>query len=143
MPAEDIVHVPVRNALIKDGWRITAEPFTLILENQYLFADIGAERVTKAGVVQAIVVEVKGFRQRSLMRALEEAWGQYSLYQKILRETHPDYKIYLALPQAQYQRLQNNPAFRLLLRTESLALIVVNIENEEVFTWIEPPNTAP
>ena len=143
MPAEDIIHRPVKNALVKEGWQITAEPFNLVIEGQYLYADIGAERVTEDGVVQAIVVEVKGFRQRSLMNALEEAWGQYSLYQQALHETHPDYKIYLALSQKAYDDLQRRPMFRLLMRSKALSLIVVNIEKEEVAAWIESPNTAP
>ena len=79
MPAEDIIHRPVKNALMKDGWHITAEPFRLEIGNDLLYADMGAERVMEEGVVQAIVVEVKSFRHRSLMYALEEAWGQYSL----------------------------------------------------------------
>ncbi|MDM8529436.1 element excision factor XisH family protein [Anaerolineales bacterium HSG24] len=27
--AKDIIHEPVKNALIKDGWTITADPFTI------------------------------------------------------------------------------------------------------------------
>lgn len=137
MPAEDKIHRSVKNALIKADWTVTAEPFVLEIEGEHLYADIGAERIVAEERILAIVVEVKSFRQRSLMYALEEAWGQYSLYQKVLRETHPDYKIYLALPQAAYDQLQERATFRLLMRLENLSLIVVNTDKEEIAAWIE------
>ncbi len=31
MPAKDIYHDAVKNALIKDGWTITADPYPIIL----------------------------------------------------------------------------------------------------------------
>ncbi len=30
MPAKDLFHDSVRNALEKDGWTITADPYTLV-----------------------------------------------------------------------------------------------------------------
>ena len=30
MPAKDTYHDPLRNALIKDGWTITDDPFRLV-----------------------------------------------------------------------------------------------------------------
>lgn len=143
MPAEDKVHGSVRNALIKDGWRITSEPFVMELEGDFLYADIGAERTTGERPVQAIVVEVKSFGHRSIIYALEEALGQYQLYRRVLSVTNPEAKLYLALPLAAYDKLQQRSSFRLLMRMGDLALIVVNTETEEIASWIEPANTAP
>jgi hypothetical protein len=32
MPALDLLHDPVRNALIKEGWTITADPYPIAYE---------------------------------------------------------------------------------------------------------------
>ncbi len=141
MPAQDKIHVIIKNALIKDGWRITAKPFRMELEGEYVYADIGAERTNDDQIVQAIVVEVKSFGQRSIIHALEEAFGQYQLYRRVLEVISPDIKVYLALSQGAYKRLQNRSFFRLLMRADKLSLIVVNQEAEEIVSWIEPANT--
>lgn len=44
MPAADIIHNAVKNALIKDGWTITADPYRIEYEEIDLFADLAAER---------------------------------------------------------------------------------------------------
>lgn len=43
MPARDLYHETVKNALIKDGWTITHDPLTLELGSSRLFVDLGAE----------------------------------------------------------------------------------------------------
>ncbi len=46
MPARDIYHEPAKNAMIKDGWTITHEPFRVRLaRGKNLFVDLGAERL--------------------------------------------------------------------------------------------------
>ena len=42
MPALDRIHGPVRNALIKDGWTITHDPFVIAYEEVTLFSDMAA-----------------------------------------------------------------------------------------------------
>ncbi|MGD1901530.1 MAG: element excision factor XisH family protein [Geitlerinemataceae cyanobacterium] len=60
MPARDIYHNEVRNALIKDGWNITDDPYTLEYKGLRLYADLGAEKllVAERGQ-QTIAVEIK------------------------------------------------------------------------------------
>lgn len=142
MPAEDKVHGPIRTALVKAGWRITSEPFVMELEGDFLYADIGAERVEGARSVSAIVVEVKSFGHRSIIYALKEALGQYRLYQRVLSVTNPEAKLYLALPLAAYEKLQQRSSFRLLMRLGDLTLIVVDMETEEITSWIETASTG-
>lgn len=48
MPAKDIYHDAVKNALIKDGWIITADPYYIIYGKLRLVADLGAERTLSA-----------------------------------------------------------------------------------------------
>ena len=42
--ARDKIHGAVKNALIKDGWTITADPFVIKFEDADLEADMAAER---------------------------------------------------------------------------------------------------
>ena len=49
MPARDIYHEAVKNALVKDGWTITHDPLRLRLRRgRNLFVDLGAERLLAA-----------------------------------------------------------------------------------------------
>ncbi|GIK56940.1 MAG: hypothetical protein BroJett015_26030 [Chloroflexota bacterium] len=48
MSARDIIHQGVKNALLKDGWVITDDPFTIQYEDATLFADLAAERTIAA-----------------------------------------------------------------------------------------------
>jgi len=48
MPAKDIYHDTVKNALIRDGWTITHDPLRLSIDDKNLFIDLGAERIIAA-----------------------------------------------------------------------------------------------
>lgn len=60
MAAADIIHDAVKNALIKDGWTITHDPYVIKYEEVTLYADLGAERAIAAELAGTkIVVEIK------------------------------------------------------------------------------------
>jgi hypothetical protein len=48
MPAKDIFHNAVKNALIKDGWTITHDPLRLTWGGKDMYVDLGAERLLAA-----------------------------------------------------------------------------------------------
>ena len=76
--ARDIIHNAVKNALIKDGWIITADPYKLKLGEVKAEVDLAAERpfaAEKDGV--KIAVGVKSFLGPSLLYDFERAPGQY------------------------------------------------------------------
>ncbi len=59
MPAKDIYHKQVRNALQNAGWTITHDPFVLKWGLRDLFIDLGAERLFAAEKgAEKIAVEV-------------------------------------------------------------------------------------
>jgi hypothetical protein len=65
MPAKDIYHDAVKNALVKDGWKVTHDPLRLTWGGKDMYVDLGAERLLaaeKAG--QKIVVEITSYRLR-------------------------------------------------------------------------------
>ncbi|WP_199317366.1 element excision factor XisH family protein [Planktothricoides raciborskii] len=78
MPAKDIYHDAVRNALIKEGWTITDDPLILSIGKRDLFVDLGAEKlITAEKDHQKIAVEIKSFIGKSRIDDLEKALGQY------------------------------------------------------------------
>ncbi|WP_228051599.1 XisH family protein [Sphaerospermopsis aphanizomenoides] len=96
MSARDTYHEAIKNALIKDGWMIIRDPYTIKYEEIQLFADLLADRtleIERNG--QQIIVEVKSFISRSPMRELETALGQYIIYRTLLKVILPEAKIYL------------------------------------------------
>ncbi|MDZ8054247.1 MAG: element excision factor XisH family protein [Aulosira sp. ZfuVER01] len=78
MPAKDIYHDAVRNALLKDNWNITKDPFILRWGARDLYIDLGAEKLIAAQKKgQKIAVEIKSFVGSSPVADLENALGQY------------------------------------------------------------------
>ena len=137
MPAADIIHNAVKNALIKDGWTITADPYRIEYEEIDLFADLGAERpiaAERAG--ERIVVEVKSFVSRSLIQDLKLALGQYEMYLNFLELTAPDRKLYLAISAQVHDDFFMLKAINVLVERLRLSLLVVNVPREEVQKWI-------
>ena len=76
MPARDHFHDACTAALIKDGWTITNDPYSLRWGGRDLFVDLGAERLVAAERgTERIAVEVKSFLGPSEMADLEQALG--------------------------------------------------------------------
>ncbi len=87
MPAKDIYHDVVKNALIKDGWAVTNDPFRLKWGARELFVDLGLSKLIAAQKAeQKIAVEIKSFTNPSSIADLEQALGQYLLYRAVLEE---------------------------------------------------------
>jgi hypothetical protein len=85
MPAKDVYHEAVKNALIKDGWTITADPYKIKYKDAELFADLAVEKpIVAEQNGRRIVVEIKSFLSSSPMRDFEIALGQYILYRNLI-----------------------------------------------------------
>ncbi len=80
MPAKDIYHNAVKEALSKDGWNITHDPLRLKWGGKDHYVDIGAERLLAASKDnREIAIEIKSFVGHSEMRDLQQAVGQFAL----------------------------------------------------------------
>ena len=96
--ARDKIHGAVKNALIRDGWTITADPFVIEFEEVELKADLAAERTIAAERgSERIAVEVKSFLSHSPVRDLQQAIGQYEMYRNYLQTLEPDRVVFLAI----------------------------------------------
>ena len=137
MPARDVYHDAVKSALVKDGWRITADPYKIKYEDANLFADLAAERIIAAEQRgQKIVVEVKSFLGPSPMRDFENALGQYILYRNLLSVTEPEYQLYLAVKESTYKNFFNRASIRLVVEQNKVSIVAVDMNKKEVLTWI-------
>jgi len=137
MPKLDLIHNSVKNALIKDGWSITDDPYIIQYRRTILYADLGAERPLAAERDgQKIVVEVKSFIGASKIQDLKEALGQYDIYRYLLEETAPDHKLYIAISKFAYNTFFTQDVAQLILHKHQLPVIVVDIETEEITQWI-------
>ena len=138
MPAKDIYHNTVRTALEKDGWTITNDPLTLEIGDRSLFVDLGAEKILAAEKQgRKIAVEVKSFLSVSPVHDLEEALGQYIVYEDILELSEPERTIYLAVREEVYLDIFSEPLGQVLLRKKRLKLIVFDSSREIIIRWID------
>jgi len=133
----DKIHDAVKNALVKDGWTITADPYRIEFEEYRLYADMAAERPIAAEKdSEKIVVEVKSFLSRSSVSDFESALGQYRIYKRLLEKTEPETKLYLAISEATYSDFFVFEATQFIIEAEEISLFTVNLTNEVIERWI-------
>jgi XisH protein len=143
MPARDLYHSQVRNALIKDGWTITHDPLRINWGRKEAFVDLGAERILAAEKhEQRIAVEVKSFIGASDMQDLEHALGQFTLYRSILKRREPDRQLYLAVPYLIIQTIFEQPIGDILFEDELVYVLGFDPATEEVVQWLPTMPTA-
>ena len=137
MPAKNLYHDTVKTALIKDGWEIIADPFKLRVGRRDLFVDLGADRLVIAQrSTQKVAVEVKSFISASPISDLEQALGQYLLYEELMRREHPDRILYLAIRNAIYTSFFQEEIVQIILETRYLNLLIFDEINEEIIQWL-------
>ncbi len=137
MPAKDTYHNAVKNALIKEGWTITADPYRIKYKDAELFADLAAEKpIAAERSGHKIVVEIKSFLSPSPMGDFEVALGQYILYRDLIKLTEPEYTIYLAIKDSIYVNFFERYSIKEITKINQLLLIVVDMEQEEILEWI-------
>ena len=137
MSAKDIFHDKVKNALIKDGWKITDDPYPLKWDNgENLLIDLAAERVIAAEKDnEKIAVEIKTFIGKSTMYDLHLAVGQFMVYQIALEEKEPDRILFLAVPMEVFQEIFLKPKASRLTERVDLKIIGFDVEKEEIVQW--------
>jgi hypothetical protein len=136
VPAKDTYHGQVRAALIKDGWTITHDPYTMTFGQKDVFVDLGAERILaaeKGG--EKIAVEIKSFQGASDIRDLELAIGQYVFYRSLLARSEPDRKIFLAVPATVYANTFQEPIARPVIADQKIAVIAFDPDKEVIVQW--------
>lgn len=138
MPAKDIYHNTVKNALMKDGWTITHDPLRIRLaRGRNLFVDLGAERLLAAERgKEKIAVEVKSFTRPSDMKDLEEAVGQFVLYAQLLKRYYPEHVLYLAVSENTGRTVFEEEAGQTLIDDGIIRLVTFDPSQEVIIRWI-------
>lgn len=135
--ARDAIHNAVKNAIIKDGWTITDDPFKIKYGGVTTFADLAAEKVVAAERDgEKIAIEIKSFLGASLITEFEKALGQYRLYRRLLLKVEPERQTYLAVSRTIYDEFFTSEAVKMIVKEEDVSLIIVEIATEKVVKWI-------
>lgn len=142
MSRRDKFHDHVREALEKDGWEITHDPYTLTLldddgrKRDYPI-DLGAENILAAERENVkIAVEVKTFGGTSTIADYHQALGQYMDYLLGLQNQEQDRKLYLAISQQAYKEIQRNPLAKLSVEHYSVSMIIFDPRSKTILRWI-------
>ncbi len=152
MPQRDAIHDLVKQAITKDGWTITDDPYVISYGERFLFVDLGATQYASLKGAQGrfigaykdssrIAIEIKEFRGRSIIADLEQTIGQYVLYRLLLNQVDPEREIYLAITDVTYDEIFGEPIGKLVISKLPLKLLIVDIDTVKVKQWIPPRTT--
>ncbi|MDF5738613.1 MULTISPECIES: element excision factor XisH family protein [unclassified Nostoc] len=147
MPQRDSIHNRVKQVIVKDGWKITHDPYVISYGERFLFIDLAATISSTLNQAQGsfigatkenqrIAIEIKDFRGQSVIADLEQALVQYTLYQLLLSRMEPERELYLAITDTIYSNLFNEPIGELVITEMLLKLIIINLQTLEVRRWI-------
>ncbi|MEZ4848967.1 MAG: XisH family protein [Bacteroidia bacterium] len=137
MAAKDIFHGIVKNALQKDGWKITHDPLTIPASGvTTYYIDLGAERIIAAQKgEEKIAVEIKSFIGLSFATEFHQALGQFNNYLVALEEEEPDRVLFLAVPSEVYDTYFETRHIKKVIERFSLHLLVFDPESENIVLW--------
>lgn len=134
MPAKDRYHDTVVRALQKDGWIIEAEQVIVIIENRWLWIDIG---VIKADENRSVLVEVKGFQNMpSPVEYLASAVGKYVLYRAVLDFLQIETQLYMAVPVEAFNGILSEEIGQQVIQRANIHLVVFDPYEEAIAQWI-------
>ncbi len=103
-----------------------------------LYADFGAERLLAAERgTEKIAVEIKTFRSPSPIADLEQAIGQYSLYEGILQLLEAPHILYLAIPEEAFAQIFSERIGLLALKKRIKRAFVFDPIQEEIVRWLQ------
>ena len=137
--ARDLFHNQVKAALVKDGWSITHDPYSIkISEIIKVQIDLGAESTIAAQRAQEkIAVEIKSFVSDSDdINEFHGALGQYLNYARALAIKAPERTLYLAVPFDTYTEFFQVPFIQATLQDYQINLIVYEPIQEVIQQWI-------
>jgi hypothetical protein len=136
--AKDSVHYIVQEALINDGWTITADPLVLKRDKSKLEIDFAAEKlITAERGIEKIAVEVKTFVQHSIIHAFHEALGQYLNYLTALKLIGDDRTLFLAIDLEVHGRLMKSEFIKASLQDYGVKLLIFDVTDKSLKQWIK------
>ncbi|MGB0930664.1 MAG: element excision factor XisH family protein [Chitinophagales bacterium] len=137
--ARDIIHEAVKNALIKEDWIITDDPFKLDIGTKYpLEVDLAAEKILAAEKEEEkILVEIKSFAKKSMIYEFHEVLGQYLNYEGAVELNELNRIVFLAISEETFLKMNTVQFINLQLKKFGVKIIVVDILDEKIVQWIK------
>lgn len=125
--ARDLYQNNVRQALEKDGWHITHDPYPVRIEDVGYEIDLGAEMLIAAQKdSHKIAVEIKSFAGPSTINEFHKAVGQFNDYYVALLIQEPERVLYLAVPEDIWNRFFQKVVIQKSLERIGAKIIVYN-----------------
>lgn len=134
--AKDRFHNAVRNALEKEGWTITADPYEVSVGDVDFEIDLAAEMLAAERAGEKIAVEIKSFIGGSNISEFHTALGQFFNYQFALEEFEPERKLYLAVPESIYKSFFQRRFPRSVVERTQINLLVYDEKQEVIVQWL-------
>lgn len=135
--AKDKFHEHVRTALEADGWKITHDPYKIMIGRRRGYIDLGAELIGAEKETEKIAVEIKSFLGLSDLDQFEDAMGQFLVYLFALSKKEPERILFLAIPDLFYNSFFDDPFFVELAEHYALKIAVFDQIQPVILKWIK------
>jgi hypothetical protein len=134
--AKDLYHDKFRNALTKDGWAITHDPYPLRVGRIGYEVDFGAEKLLAAEKGNhKIAVELKSFAGPSDINEFHRAVGQFNDYFVALEVVEPDRELFLGIPDDAWEDFFQEPIIQKSLERIQAKVVVYSVATETIVSW--------
>ncbi len=136
--AKDLYHDIVREAIEKEGWVITDDPYQIQAWDSAKYEiDLGAEKIIAAEKEsEKIAVEIKSFLAPSVPHEFHKVLGQYLNYLTFLEITAPERKLYLAIPEQIYNDFFTKISTQFIINRFHVNIIVFDITQKSIILWL-------
>lgn len=137
--AKDIYHQIVKEALVKEGWSITHDPYLITRTNRKPYeVDLGAEKFIAAEKDTTFVaIEIKSFIGSSLVYDFHGAFGQYGIYRFFIEERDPERKLFLAITENVFNTFFQDIDIQSICNHFKVNILVFNEVEKSIITWLE------
>ena len=134
--AKDKYHDHVKEALERDGWTITHDPYKIMVGRRRGYIDLGAELIAAEKATEKIAVEIKSFLGLSDLDQFEDALGQFMVYHYSLSKREPDRVLFLVIPSLFYESFFEDTFFVEMSRFFNLKIAVFLESQPVIVKWI-------
>ena len=141
MPNIDRHHPIVRRALIKAGWMIVREQFSIAVGTpQEITRRLYIDLQVQSPSGRIVLIEVKGLEQ-SPVHELMELIGQYLVYRAALNALGDMTHLYVAIPASAYHTIVEHSLGQQVIGnmlTAPIPFVIYDPLKEEIIRWIPP-----
>ena len=121
----------------KEGWKITADPYEISVDDVDFEIDLAADQVLAAEREdQRIAVEIKSFISPSNVSEFHTALGQFLNYRDALEKIEPSRQLYLAVRLSIYESFFQRRFIMSAVERYQLRLVIYDVQREDIHQWL-------